>query len=191
MKSATYIASVTSVAGLPPGNKPQVAMIGRSNVGKSSLINHLTGRKDLAHVSSNPGRTATINLYEIDKRFYLVDLPGYGYAKASKEQKEVFGEMIEEYLTDAPDLRLVLLIIDARIPPSALDDSMLLFLQEERIPFAIVMNKVDKVKKNDRQKIRLELETAFPDVPCVQHSVENDEGVRAITQLIDEAVKAG
>lgn len=189
MKSATYFASAASLDGLPVNDRPQVAMIGRSNVGKSSLINHLVGMKDLAHSSSKPGRTQTINLYEIDKKFFLADLPGYGFAKKSAEQKAVFAGMIEDYLLNCETLALVLLIIDTRIPPSELDASMLEWLQFNQLPFVIVMNKVDKVKKNDLSKMHADLERNYPGIPRIEHSIDSDMHRKELLTIIENAVK--
>ena len=154
--SATFIKCLTNIKDLPIGNKPHVAIVGRSNVGKSSLINHLVMQKGLARVGASPGRTQTINLFEIDKRYFLVDLPGYGFAKMSKNKRSGFIDMISHYLDRAPDLKLVLLIVDASIPPTDLDHEMLVFLQASGIPTVVVLNKIDKLSKNQL------LKEAFP-----------------------------
>lgn len=189
MKSAAYISSVVDVQGLPKDAKPHIAMVGRSNVGKSSMINHLTSRKNLARVSSAPGRTQTMNVYDVDGRFYLVDLPGYGYARKSLEQREKFAEMILNYLGEVKQLRLVLLITDARIPPTSLDAEMLAWLQQEKIPFVLVMNKIDKVKKADIPKLESLLEAKYPGVRRVAHSVGSEKQRKELLVVIEESLK--
>jgi GTP-binding protein len=187
--SATFFSSTVDFAALPNDIHLHVAMVGRSNVGKSSMINHLTGQKNLARVSSGAGRTQTINLYEIDKRFYLVDLPGYGYAKTSKEQRVVFGNMIRHYLDSTPQLRLILLIIDARIPLTDLDTGVLKWLQEMNLPFAIIMNKMDEVTKVGASKIHQMLEKKYPGVPRLEHTIESGKDRDAILKIIKTAIK--
>ncbi len=188
MKSATYISSVVNFADLPKDKKPQIAMVGRSNVGKSSMINHLTSRKNLARVSSAPGRTQTMNVYDIDKRFYLVDLPGYGYARKSLEQREKFADMILSYLGEGPELKLVLLIIDSRIPPTDLDAEMLEWLEREEIPFVLVMNKVDKLKKAELLKFDQVISLKYPTAKRLVHSIDSDKARRDILAVIEEAI---
>lgn len=189
MISAEYIASAVSLEGLPKTKRPQVAMVGRSNVGKSSLINHLVQQKSLARVSSQPGRTQTINLYEINKKYYLVDLPGYGFAKKSVEQREAFAQLILKYLEDCKQLALVVLIIDARIQLSALDIEMADWLYRERKPFVIVLNKADKVNSTDMQKLRLQLVDKYPNITLLEHSVKYEDGRREILATFERAVK--
>ena len=171
MMPAEFFTSTVKLSELPTDYQPQVAMVGRSNVGKSSMINHLTHQKNLARVSSGPGRTQTINLYHIDERFFLVDLPGYGYARASKEGRQVFSEMIHDYLAYTRQLRLVLLIIDARIPFSDLDTKMIAWLTKKEIPFVIVMNKMDKLTGAEARKLNAELEAKYPGVSRIEHSI--------------------
>ena len=188
MKSASYISSVVDIKALPKDARPHIAMVGRSNVGKSSMINHLTQRKNLARVSSAPGRTQTMNVYDIDKRFYLIDLPGYGYARKSLEQREKFAEMILNYLGEVKQLRLVLLIVDARIPPSDLDAEMLDWLQREKISFVLIMNKIDKVKKADIPKLEKVLEEKYPGVRRIAHSVGSEKQRKEILVAIEESL---
>jgi len=170
MITATFIKSIVDLTGLPQDDKPQIAMVGRSNVGKSSMINSLTRRNKLARVSSEPGRTQTLNIYNVDENFYLIDLPGYGYAKTSKSNRAYFAEIISDYLGTTKQLKLVLLIIDARIPFSDLDGEMIAWLQKYNVPFVIVMNKIDKVSAKDTAALHALLEERYPGVERIEHS---------------------
>ncbi|MFW6319056.1 MAG: ribosome biogenesis GTP-binding protein YihA/YsxC [Bacillota bacterium] len=137
--------------GYPEARYPEFCIMGRSNVGKSSFINALLNRKKLAYTSQNPGKTQTINFYLINDDFYFVDVPGYGYAKVSKQKREAFGKMIETYLTERETLKHVFLLIDSRHEPTKDDYLMVEFLQYIRIPFTIVATKADKLSKNQQQ----------------------------------------
>ena len=136
----------------PEDNKPEFLLCGRSNVGKSSFINSIIERKDLARVSSNPGKTQTLNFYNVNNSFYLVDVPGYGYATVSEEIRQKFGKMIEEYLENRENLERVFLLIDFRIKPTQDDLLMYNFLNYHNLPVTIIATKVDKVSKNDRER---------------------------------------
>ena len=129
-----------------------------------------------------------MNVYDIDKRFYLIDLPGYGYARKSLEQREKFAEMILNYLGEVKQLRLVLLIVDARIPPSDLDAEMLDWLQREKISFVLIMNKIDKVKKADIPKLEKVLEEKYPGVRRIAHSVGSEKQRKEILVAIEESL---
>ncbi|MFH1089399.1 MAG: ribosome biogenesis GTP-binding protein YihA/YsxC [Candidatus Uhrbacteria bacterium] len=187
--SATFIKCLTNIKDLPIGNKPHVAIVGRSNVGKSSLINHLVMQKGLARVGASPGRTQTINLFEIDKRYFLVDLPGYGFAKMSKDKRSGFIDMISHYLDRAPDLKLVLLIVDASIPPTDLDHEMLVFLQASGLPTVVVLNKIDKLSKNQAITLTKKFQADFSDNKCITHSTFTSKGRGEIWEVIDQAVR--
>ena len=136
----------------PTDNKKEFLLVGRSNVGKSSFINTIVERKNVARVSSVPGKTQTLNFYLVNNDFYIVDVPGYGYAAVSKEMKQNFGKMIEEYLENRENLEKVYLLIDFRIKPTQDDLLMYNFLKYHNLPVTIVATKVDKVSKNDRDK---------------------------------------
>lgn len=173
---------------IPPSEKLEFAFSGRSNVGKSSLINKLCGRKALARVSSSPGKTATINFYELEN-IYLVDLPGYGYAKISKSDKERWSGLIEGYLTADRDLTLIFQLIDFRHPPTKDDLLMMDFLVENELPFVIVLTKADKLSKREREGrlSSLKEEIAFADgVRIVEFSSVTGEGVEELRKIIDE-----
>ena len=136
----------------PEDNKSEFLLCGRSNVGKSSFINTIIERKNLARVSSNPGKTQTLNFYNVNNDFYFVDVPGYGYAAVSEEIRQKFGKMIEEYLEHRDNLERVYLLIDFRIKPTQDDLLMYNFLNYHNLPVTIVATKVDKISKNDRDK---------------------------------------
>lgn len=151
INNAELFTTVGASKQFPRDPKPQVALSGRSNVGKSSLINTLLSRKSLARVSSAPGKTITINYYGIDKKMYLVDLPGYGYAKRSKESKKVWSSLTEDYFLKNPSsdaLKLVIQLIDIRTGPTEDDIMMINWLIDMEIPFTVVCTKTDKLSKN-------------------------------------------
>lgn len=152
-----YTGSYPRLEDCPPAEAPEFAFIGRSNVGKSSLINMLSGRKSLAKVSGTPGKTQTLNFFWTAEGWYLVDLPGYGYAKVSKSLRKNWEQLIRNYLVRRPTLACVFLLIDGSIPPQASDMEFARFLGESRVPFALVFTKTDKVSKTKRQALR----TAF------------------------------
>jgi GTP-binding protein len=131
---------------------PEFLLVGRSNVGKSSFINAVLGRKDLARVSSTPGKTQTLNFYLVNNSFYLVDVPGYGYASVNHEQQKKFGLMIEEYLAKRQELKRVFMIVDFRIKPTEDDVLMYQFLKYYDIPVTLILNKTDKVGSSKREK---------------------------------------
>ncbi len=149
---AVFIKSAVKPKDFPPTDLPEVAFVGRSNVGKSSLINVLAGRKGLVRTSSTPGRTQLINFFDINNILTLVDLPGYGYAKAPPELRKQWGPMIETYLAGRENLRAVVLILDIRRIPSGGDLDMLGWLERYNIPPIIVLTKCDKLSKNERSK---------------------------------------
>jgi len=149
---AVFIKSAVKPKDFPPAELPEVAFVGRSNVGKSSLINVLAGRKSLVRTSSTPGRTQLINFFDINGILTLVDLPGYGYAKAPPELRKQWGPMIETYLAKRENLKAVVLILDIRRIPSDGDLDMLGWLQRYNIPPIIVVTKCDKLSKNERTK---------------------------------------
>jgi len=143
--SAEFVKSSTQLDQLPPPRYPEHAFVGRSNVGKSSLINRLLGRKNLAHTSSTPGKTQVINHYLINEGWYLVDLPGYGYAKTSKQQRDKFAIMINDYLRRRESLMNTYVLVDSRIPPQAIDLSFMEGMGVNGLPFTIVYTKTDKL----------------------------------------------
>ena len=186
---AEFVTSYADYKQIPASDRIEIAFSGRSNVGKSSLINKIFNRKNLARVSSMPGKTATINFYSLEN-IYIVDLPGYGYANVSKSEKKKWGDLIGNYLGDAErELALVFQLIDMRHPPSKDDLQMIDFLIDSEIPFVVVLTKADKLKPTQR-KLRMEaFKTEIPcfeDITCVEFSAITGEGVETIRSIIEE-----
>lgn len=176
----------------PENDKLEMAFWGRSNVGKSSLINTLMNRKSFARISSQPGKTQTVNYYNVNDIFYLVDLPGYGYAKVSKEVAAKWMKMIERYLNTSQCLRVVFLLIDIRHDPSAKDVEMYRMLTQKGLNPLIIATKADKISKTVRQKnvaqIRKKLEVV-EGTPIIPFSAQTKEGKEEIWEYIDYFVK--
>ncbi|MCL1881114.1 MAG: ribosome biogenesis GTP-binding protein YihA/YsxC [Oscillospiraceae bacterium] len=182
--NAEIIASYGKFHQLPPQTLPEIAFSGRSNVGKSSLINKLLNRKSLARVSSRPGKTITINYFDIDKKIFIVDLPGYGYAKIAKSEKERFSLLIEKYL-QSERISLLVQLLDFRHPPSKDDLMMLDFLRQTDMDYVIILTKADKLKKREREKMR-EIYKEYKEV--IEFSSETGEGVDDLRAFIEEYV---
>ncbi|MCI8429140.1 MAG: YihA family ribosome biogenesis GTP-binding protein [Lachnospiraceae bacterium] len=177
---------------LPENTKPEVAFSGKSNVGKSSLINGLLNRKSLARTSSQPGKTQTINFYNVNKQFYLVDLPGYGYAKVAQEIKAKWGKMIENYLHGSRQLKAVFLLIDIRHEPSANDQEMYNWIVHQGYEPIIIATKLDKIKRSQVQKqLKLLRETLRPvtGTRIIPFSAETKQGREEIWEIIDGFLK--
>ena len=189
---AKFITSFGSFKQLPPSDRTEIAFAGRSNVGKSSLINKIFNRKALARVSAVPGKTATINFYGLEN-VYFVDLPGYGYAKVAKSEKQRWGELIEGYLNDDRELALVFQLVDFRHPPTADDVMMINFLIDSGIPFVVVLTKADKLSKRQREERRAALITELPcgeDITIVEFSAQTGEGCEEIRAIIEELAQS-
>ena len=187
-----FYASYGQFKQIPESEKPEVAFSGRSNVGKSSLINKIFNRKNLARVSSVPGKTATINFYSTDNTCYMVDLPGYGYAKIAKDEKVRWSGLIEGYLTADRDIALVMQLIDMRHPPSADDLHMIDFLVEAEQPFVIVFTKADKLSKKQREERMngfAEEIPYFDQIETIEFSAVTGEGVEKIRSIIEEVTQ--
>lgn len=152
-KNSTFIKSAPSVSERPSGQLPEVLIVGKSNVGKSSLINALCKKKSLAFTSSKPGHTKLLNYYNIDEKFYLVDAPGYGYAKGGVDLDRLFGQMMDEYFDHNEFLKLVLILLDARREFKDNDLEIVNFLKENQIPYFIVITKFDKVNQKEKAKL--------------------------------------
>ena len=182
-----YVCGITSK--LPDTGQPEVAFAGKSNVGKSSLINALMNRKALARTSAQPGKTQTINFYHINEDLYLVDLPGYGYAKVSEEIKAKWGKMIENYLHTSPMLRAVFLLIDIRHAPSANDTAMYEWIISNGFQPIIIATKLDKIKRSQVAKQVKLLKTTLnvvPGTPVIPVSAQTKQGRDEIWELIEE-----
>lgn len=191
IESAVYEISAGVSGQLIPSTLPEIAFSGRSNVGKSSLINKLLNRKNLARTSATPGKTATINFYKLDT-MRLVDLPGYGYAKVSVSEKQRFSRTIEHYFDDDRDLRLVLQLVDMRHPPTADDLQMIDYLVQCEIPFIIVLTKADKLNKTQRAERLQALETELADFEGVQwlpFSAVTGEGAQELRDILVEVAE--
>lgn len=152
IKTANFIGSFTKTEQCPAADLPEYAFIGRSNVGKSSLVNMLTNHKGLAKVSSTPGKTQHINYFKMDESWYLVDLPGFGYAKTSKTNRAQWDKMIRDYLQKRPNLCCVFVLVDSRIPPQKIDLEFINWLGQKGVPFVVVYTKTDKPKRNELTK---------------------------------------
>ncbi len=173
----------------PKTDYPEIALVGRSNVGKSSLTNVLINRRNFAHTSSQPGKTQTLNFYDVEDQLYFVDVPGYGYAKVSKKERERFGQMIEQYLTQREQLRGVIQLVDARHEPTADDVSRYEWLDYYNIPTLVVGTKCDKVKSNvwNRQENQIRKRLGMPaTAPLILFSAVNKRGKDQVWQWIEK-----
>lgn len=189
VKKAEFVSSFVDMKSLPDTNLPEIALVGRSNVGKSSLINKVVNRKNLAKSSSTPGKTRTLNYYLINSAFYLVDLPGYGFAKVSKVERDKWGKMIEKYLSSRQQLRGVIQLLDIRHPPTENDIMMKEWLEHFEIPILLIATKTDKVSRNEKSKnlavIRKSLNLE-PDQMPIPFSAESGEGVNEVKEALEE-----
>lgn len=187
-KKAEFVTSAPSLDVCPDPYFPEVCFAGRSNVGKSSLINALVNHKGLAYTSNVPGKTQKMNYYLVDDKFYLVDLPGFGYAKVSKKERERWGRDIRDYLLERPTLRLVIHLVDIRHKPSDLDEEFFYWLGTNRLPFIVVLTKGDKISHNKRQsskaRVKRILDEMNIEVPIIICSTEDDIGVDEIKKSI-------
>jgi GTP-binding protein len=188
---AKFLTSQTKVENLSPPDKPEYAFIGRSNVGKSSLINMLMGNSKLAKVSGTPGKTQTINHFEVDRSWYLVDLPGYGYAKTAKTDRASWKKMIDDYVMKRENLMCVFVLLDLRLPLQKNDLEFMNNLGEQGIPFVIAYTKADKVGKVSFQKnvkiITTGLLEYWEELPTqFITSAETSEGQAEILKFIEE-----
>jgi len=190
IKQTEFVISAVGPSQYPDGGLPEIALAGRSNVGKSSLINRMLLRRNLARTSQQPGKTQTLNYYRINEDLFFVDFPGYGYARVSKSEREAWGKMIERYLRGREPLKLVLQLVDVRHPPSADDVRMHEWLSHYGIPMAVVATKADKVSRSQwpkhlkivRQSLRLP-----GHVPLVLFSSETGQGRDELWSIIEQA----
>lgn len=193
VNQAEFVISAVGPDQYPADALPEIALAGRSNVGKSSLINRMINRKNLARTSSTPGKTQTLNYYRINEELYFVDFPGYGFAKVSKTQRQQWGKMIERYLLERDQLKLVLQVIDLRHPPSNDDQTMYEWLLHYEVPVCIVATKADKIPKGKWQKhLKVIKETlhVVPSHPMVLFSSELGLGKDELWAQIGNAVSA-
>ena len=175
----------------PTDGKPEFIMLGRSNVGKSSFVNTILNRKNLARISSKPGKTVTINFYNVEDTFYLVDVPGYGYADTSKEEIKKFGMMVEEYLEKREELKRVFLLVDFRHKPTSDDVLMYNFLKYYQIPVTIIATKADKVSSREKEKaiknIKETLDLVVGDNIVIFSSISK-EGKEEVLNIIETLI---
>ncbi len=187
LQNAEFIISAASVKDFPRDRLAQVVFSGRSNVGKSSVINRLLNRKNLARVGNSPGKTTHINYFKIDEAFYLVDLPGYGYAKVSKTERARWGRLIEEYFADDELMTLGVMIVDSRHKPTKDDCTMATWFQETGCPLVVVANKLDKLKKKEIEpnlnEIRMTLRLG-DEVDIIPFSAEKGVGRQELLNVI-------
>ena len=191
IKNAKFLKSSSNNKGCPPPDKAEYAFIGRSNVGKSSLINMICNHKDLAKTSSKPGKTQLINHFLIDDKWYLVDLPGYGYAKTSKSNLDKFEELISDYITKRKNLICVFILIDSRLELQPIDGQFMEWCAEHEIPFCLAFTKIDKLGKNqwasNFAKYKKRLMDYWGEVPqTFETSAEKKQGKEAILAYIEE-----
>lgn len=184
------VCGITST--LPNNQHIEIAFAGKSNVGKSSLINALVNRKSYARTSSEPGKTQTINFYNINDSLYFVDLPGYGYAKVSKELKAKWGKLIERYLTTSQMLRIIFLLVDIRHAPSQNDKDMYDFIVNSGYNPIIIATKLDKIKRSQQAKQIKLIKTGLnviPDTPIIPFSAQTKQGRDELWELIEEYIE--
>lgn len=188
ISSAEFVKSYASSSDLPP-HPVHVAFFGRSNVGKSSLINSLCNQKTLSRTSATPGRTQLINLFLINKTFYLVDLPGYGFAKTSKTKKEAFQQLIIDYLNSDAPLKLAVLITDSRHEPTSLDLAMIESVKGRGVPMIIIANKTDKLTRNQLAITLKKLHAQFPGDTVIGYSSETKHGRSELLAAIESNLR--
>jgi GTP-binding protein len=163
-KDQQFIKSVYNIKDIPKFRLPEVILCGRSNVGKSSFINSLFNRKNLAKISSTPGKTRSINYYQVDEKFYLVDLPGYGYARTSLKEREFWGKIMSEYISLSGHISLAIHFIDSRHNPTELDIELNSMLRDNQITYLVLLNKVDKLKQSELANARKKILEFFPEL---------------------------
>ncbi|MGE0771422.1 MAG: ribosome biogenesis GTP-binding protein YihA/YsxC [Cyclobacteriaceae bacterium] len=194
IQSAEFVISNTDFRKAPPPDKPEFAFIGRSNVGKSSLINSLVGRKGLAKTSAKPGKTQTINHFLINQNWFLVDLPGYGYAGVSKTSRHKWGKMIESYLLNRESLYCTFVLVDSRHEPQSSDIDFINWLGEKQLPLAIVLTKVDKISRSQiagaEQRFKKKLSERWEELPKIfVTSAEKKAGLDPLLDFIEKAIR--
>jgi len=194
IKNAEFVISNTDPAKCPKDTKPEYAFIGRSNVGKSSIINSLVMRKNLAKTSSTPGKTQLINHFIVNNEWYIVDLPGYGYAKKAKSDRKSWALFIEKYLLERPNLVCLFVLLDSRLPLQKIDNEFMIWLGENEIPFCIIYTKADKLGKMAIEKnisaLKRDIKKTWEELPTsFVTSAEQNVGREEILAFIDECNK--
>lgn len=191
-QKATFITGAPSLNECPPESHPEFCFAGRSNVGKSSLINRVTNKKRLARTSNTPGKTQQMNYYEIDNAFYFVDLPGFGFAKAPKKERERWGRDIQQYLLKRQTLQMILHLVDSRHKPTQLDEDFFYWMATNKLPFAVLMTKADKLSSNKLvqsiKQVRYVLDQMNIEVPVIPCSADSGKGIEEVQSLILEFI---
>ena len=194
LHNAEFIRSAVKQSDFPDDNLPQIVFAGKSNVGKSSTINKLLGRKNFARVGNQPGKTVHINFFEIDKKAYFVDLPGYGYAKVSKSERDRWGKLIDTYFASGL-ITLGIQIVDMRHKPTKDDQTMARWFLGTEMPFIVIANKLDKLRKKPEREenIKVIRETLLlpDDVPVIAFSAEKGDGKEEVLEIIQRAAEIG
>ncbi len=185
---AEFISSFFDTSSLPPKTLPEVVFVGRSNVGKSSMINKIVNRKNLAFTSSKPGKTASINFFSIDGKIYLVDLPGYGFAQRPKAEREGWGSLIETYFSLGRNIKLVVLLTDIRIGPTEDDELMYNYLMSQELPFCIAATKSDKISKTEAWQMTDKISDLLG-VPAFAFSSVTGEGTEMLKEIIESVTE--
>ncbi|MDX1673076.1 MAG: ribosome biogenesis GTP-binding protein YihA/YsxC [Balneolaceae bacterium] len=192
-KKARFVTSAPSLDQCPDPKFPEICFAGRSNVGKSSLINALVHHKGLARTSNVPGKTQTMNYYLVDDEVYFVDLPGFGYAKVPKNERERWGRDIRDYLLERETLRLIVHLVDIRHEPSDLDEEFFYWMGVNRMPFIVVLSKADKISRNkqnqSKARLRRILDEMNIEVPMQVASAETRDGIEKIKKVLNEFVE--
>ena len=185
--NVSFIKSASKKAEFIEDELPQIALVGRSNVGKSSLINMLTNNSKMAKTSSTPGRTRLVNYFNVNNQFYLVDLPGYGYAKASKSTTSAWDSVMNDYFVENPKLKVVMLLLDSRIMPTELDKQMLDYLAENEIPAIVVLTKSDKISRSELNNTinKISKEIRFNKDLIIPTSADKKLGAEKVAVLLE------
>jgi GTP-binding protein len=193
IKKAEFVGCFVDMQSLPAGDAREIAIVGRSNVGKSSLINRISNRKNLAKSSSTPGKTRTINYYNINDSFYLVDLPGYGYARVSKAEQNKWAKMIEKFLKERQQLYGIIQLVDIRHSPTSNDLLMRDWLSGLNLPYMVVATKADKLSRNACIKNLAQIHKTFnmgPDEGAIAFSAVTGQGVDEVCLALEEIIQA-
>jgi len=196
IRNVVFQGSAASFPACPKPEVPEVALIGRSNVGKSSLVNLITRQKGLARVSATPGKTQLINFFSINRQWMLVDLPGYGYARVERAKRDLFGTLIIDYLLNRPNLRLTFVLIDSRLEPQTIDLDFLKWLTDNGVPYGLIFTKIDKLKPGAVRKnvdaflARAREFSIVDDRPVLLSSSQTGAGRTEILRVIQEELEA-
>ncbi len=193
IRQAEFLLSATKLEECPQSDLPEICFAGRSNVGKSSLINYLTNRKKLARISNTPGKTQQLNYYVINSgEYHLVDLPGYGYAKVSMKERALWSKEIQRYLLERQNIKMIFQLVDCRHEPTEKDEEFMYWLAEHQRPFSVILTKMDKLSKNKQQQSLARLKRIHKEmnieVPIIISSSETRTGREEILRLIEEFI---